>query len=335
MDVDINTALEVAGEASKGLNKFQDIISKIFNPRWTIKQADADAYADQKKPQTIRENPDMEIVYVDGKLNARQCTQDALAFRAEQRRIAEAVRQEANIEKVLEVTAKELSAEENISDEPVDEDWITRFFSIVKDINNEEMQYVWGQILAGEITTPKSFSLKTLDVLRNISVVEAQAFQRLIPLIFSYNDIIFVSSENEILMKYGSSFSDILLLDECGLVNSSGTLSLNLKVTKNKSEFIFTDEVLIAFNDNSDDEVKVSIGIHTLTKAGRELYSVLAHSTNVEYVKEVAQHIFEDNKKIEKVAVHKLYSLTTTSEGSHFTYKEEPEVFYDRAKNVK
>ena len=135
MDVDINTALETAGEAAKGFNKFQDIISKIFNPRWTIKQADADAYADQKKLQTIRENPDMEIVYVDGKLNARQCTQDALAFRAEQRMLAEAVRHEVNIEKVLEVTAKELPTEENISDEPVDEDWITRFFNIVKDSN--------------------------------------------------------------------------------------------------------------------------------------------------------------------------------------------------------
>lgn len=333
--MDTNTAMETIGASAKAATKFGEIIEKIFGPRWTCKQADADAYADQKKLQTIRENPDMEIVYVDGKLNARQCTQDALAFRAEQRMLTEAIRQEANIEKVLEVTAKELLTEENVSDEPVDEDWITRFFNIVKDINSEEMQYVWGQILAGEIIAPKSFSLKTLDALRNIGVAEAQAFQRLIPLIFNYNDIVFVSSENEILMKYGSSFSDILLLDECGLVNSSGTLSLNFKVTKNNSEFILTDEFLIAFNGDSDDDVKVRVGIHTLTKAGRELYSVLAHSTNIEYVKEVALHIFDQNQKIEKVAVHKLRSLTTTAEGSHFTYEKETEVFYDRVSNVK
>lgn len=326
--MDPNTAMETIGAGAKAATKLGEIVEKVFGPRWTRKQADADAYSDQRKLQTIRENPDMEIVYMNGQLNARERTPEALAYRAGQRMLSDAIREENNIENVLEAASKELPQIESVSDEPVDDDWITRFFTIVKDISNEEMQYVWGKILAGEIASPKSFSLKTLDTLRNISFTDAQAFQRLIPLIVRHGDVYFVSSENEILIKYGSSFSDVLLLDECGLVNSSGTLSLNLQVSQNKKEHILGTDSLIAIQGLKEETVRVSIGIHSLTKAGKELYRILAHSSNEQYMSDFTQQIFEKNKKHAKTSLHKIVSLIQTAAGDQFQYTATPIVSY-------
>lgn len=328
--MDPNTAMETIGAGAKAATKLGDIVEKVFGPHWTRKQADADAYSDQRKLQTIRENPDMEIAYVNGQFNARERSPEAFAYRAEQRWRTDAIREERNIENVLEAASRELPQDESVADENVDDDWITRFFNIAKDISNEEMQYVWGKILAGEIASPKSFSLKTLDVLRNISASDAQVFQRLTSLVVRHGQTFFIPSDNELLTKYGLSFSAVLMLDECGLVNSSGTLSLNLRVSKNEEGFIFGTESMIAVQGQNDENVKVSFGIHTLTKAGKELYRILAHSSNGQYMIDYAQFIYKRNNKKANVFLHKLVNFDQTQESDQFRYISTPIVSYSR-----
>ena len=330
MKMDPYTTMESLGECAKATTKFGQIIEKIFGPYWTRKQAEADAYADQKKLQIIRDNSDLNISYFDGKLNASQYTQDELLLRAQQRTQIEALRQEENIEKILENAAKELQVVENVSDNDVDDDWITRFFNIVKDISNEQMQYIWGKILANEIISPKSFSLKTLDVLRNISTEDAEKFQKIFPLIMHYGENYFISSENDILLKYGTSFSDILYLDACELMNSSGTLSLNFQVAQNKSEFILNDEVVIKISGYKNESVHVKISIHTLTKAGKEMYIALSNSSNNEYVCEFAQNIFKENKKNVKTSVHELSFQKEIANKDEIIYSQKPIVSYEK-----
>lgn len=55
-----------------------------------------------------------------------------------------------------------------------DDDWVARFFSSVQDVSSDQMQTLWGRILAGEIRKPGSYSLRTLDLVRNLSPDEAQ-----------------------------------------------------------------------------------------------------------------------------------------------------------------
>ena len=229
--LDPNTAIKAAGEGANAIGKLGEIVQKLFGPKWTKKQADADAYADEKKLQTIRDNPDMEIIYANGQINARLRTPEALAYRAEQRQLSEAIRQEANIEGVLDAAAKEIGSEENVSDQSVDDDWLTRFFSIVKDISAEDMQYVWGKILAGEVQKPGSFSLRTLEVVRNLSRQEAEAFQTIVPLILTHGSNCFIYRDAVMHRKYECSFSHILTADECGLVKADGFLFVPFDVS--------------------------------------------------------------------------------------------------------
>ena len=89
--MDPETIMETTKECSKAVSKLGGIIEKFFGPRWTKKQADADEYADQKKIDIIRKNPDMNISYADGKLNRpwimnRSCS-DSRPFYMRKRRL--------------------------------------------------------------------------------------------------------------------------------------------------------------------------------------------------------------------------------------------------------
>lgn len=55
-------------------------------------------------------------------------------------------------------------------------DWFIRYYEASGNISDKEMQILWAKILAGEIEEPSSYSLRTLDVLRNISKEEAERF---------------------------------------------------------------------------------------------------------------------------------------------------------------
>lgn len=59
-------------------------------------------------------------------------------------------------------------------EEAPDEDWVARFFGAIQDVSSEEMQVLWGRILAGEVRRPGTYSLRTIDVLRNLTRQEAK-----------------------------------------------------------------------------------------------------------------------------------------------------------------
>lgn len=319
--IDANAAMEAATEGAKAANKFQEILLKIFGPKWTRKQADADAYADERKLQLIRDNPDMEIMYVGDEMHARERSPEALAERAQQRQLAEAIRQEDNLENVLKITSVELQSANTISNDSVDDDWLIRLFSIVKDVNSEEMQYLWGKILAGEIISPGSFSLRTLETVRNMNRKDAETFQKVLPLIVRNNGIYFISSDSDLDSQYGVSYYDILVLDECGLMNSSGTLSLNLTLTGHMQHHCESNERIVVFKSNDAMEKKISFGIYTLTNAGIELYNILQYTANNEYFLNLAKHIWESNKQaLMEISVHEINSI---NDGA-INYKREP-----------
>jgi len=310
--MDPNAAMEAAAESAKAFTKLQEIFQKMFNPHWTKKQVDADAYADERKLQTIRDNPDMEIVYRDGLLNARERSPEALAHRAEQRKLAESIRQEVNLENVLNITENELQQMINISDEPVDEDWLTRFFHIVEDVSSEDMQFVWGKILAGEIEQPGSFSYRTLETVKNLCKSEAEAFQKIAPLVLKDGSSRFLVTDSDILEKYNINFSVLSSLGECGLLNTDGFTYQNYEIGENTRRFLFTDKYMLMFC--GDKTHKVELNVYHLTKAGRELLNIIECEPNSDYLFDVADFIWNDEKKREFCL--KIYEIDQIADGA-------------------
>lgn len=69
-------------------------------------------------------------------------------------------------------------------DNPLDDDFMIRFYQYASYINKGEAQKVWANLLAGEIMHPGSFSLKAMDTLRNLSRQQSEDIKVVAPYMF-------------------------------------------------------------------------------------------------------------------------------------------------------
>jgi hypothetical protein len=82
------------------------------------------------------------------------------------------------------------------------------------------MQQLWGRILAGEIKRSGAFSLRALDLIRNLSKTEAQLFERVCNWAISTGEFSFVANvDGEWLQKHrGTYFLQFVELADLGLL---------------------------------------------------------------------------------------------------------------------
>ena len=139
-------------------------------------------------------------------------------------------KRQANIGSVVRNAASELGDGE-VQDHEVDHDWTARFFSDVQDVSTEEMQKLWGKILAGEVGRPGNTSIKTLGILKNLDKAVATLFGKLcsscvsiIPDGRNFMDARVPSlggdAANNALSEYGLSYGNLNVLNEHGLIVS-------------------------------------------------------------------------------------------------------------------
>ena len=81
-----------------------------------------------------------------------------------------------NIVSVVHGAASDLE-DKTVADREPDPDWTARFFGVVQDVSSVEMQELWARILSGEVQQPGRTSLRTLDVLTNMSKKDAVLFE--------------------------------------------------------------------------------------------------------------------------------------------------------------
>lgn len=159
---------------------------------------------------------------IQGQLEFGEAITQRIQFQEEKR--------QSNIWQVLTKAALELEGKEVADHEP-DHDWTARFFNDVQDVSSEEMQQLWGKILAGEVERPGSTSLRTLSILKNLDQPTANTFQRLCSacVLVKPDDASFFDARvpslggnpgNNVLEKYGFSYDVLNALNEYGLIIS-------------------------------------------------------------------------------------------------------------------
>lgn len=112
--------------------------------------------------------------------------------------------------------AEEMPSIEDVSEDPVDDDWAARFFTSAQDVSDPELQLRWSKILARETATPGATSLRTLEVLKNLSASEARLFEESIrDVCETGGDLLFVHAKNSLPWEKSD------LLTECGLFGAS------------------------------------------------------------------------------------------------------------------
>ena len=188
-----------------------------------------------------------------------------------------------------------------------DFDWFMRFYEAVGNISDEEMQRVWAKILAGEVNKPKSFSLETLDVVRNLSKHDAELFTIICKhCIQSSPRNLYLPHYDNYLEKSGITYSEILRLDEIGLINSSGFISLYLSIDNDHPASIINQGLIMLIKANNENVKECSIHQYPFTRIGFEISTLIGGITSdddfISFAKEVAK-----NQSL-KVSVHKIDS---------------------------
>ena len=212
-----------------------------------------------------------------------------------QRMVANEYRRQENIDTVVEQAAQILAGVE-VSDKPVDKDWATRFFGIVQDVSNEEMKILWAKILAKEIERPSSYSLRTLDVLRNISYEEAKLFTRLSNLVFLQDEYCFVYKDENVLRKNNLGYWSIAKLKEAGLLQEGETAARSFTSGNYgicTHEFVCGNSYFILTTQPNTGDIVLPV--YLLTQAGYELYDLAEHKDNKDYIKDFATFIKKSN----------------------------------------
>lgn len=276
----------------KGVEKLAAVVGravgKWYEPIHIRRIADAKAYekltlaraAAQAKVETkaiLEIDPHSQAVAEEVPLLRRAA--ERVKYQEEQR--------QTNLEAIIDAAAA--ATPESVSSEPVDETWANRFFSAAADVSHEQMQAVWGKILAAEVASPGSYSLRALETLRNMSTSEAQRFQHLCTLLLVPNVVYKVGLVGG-LEPYGPTFNDILVLRAAGLVADSDMLSSVLQLP---SFFKYHDRILLVRDKDEQSLTRqktVQLESFVLTPVGAELSKLVERKANWQYVQHLAQY---------------------------------------------
>lgn len=210
-------------------------------------------------------------------------------------------KKQLNIESITSYAAAELINEPPISDEPLDEDWTTRFFRIVEDISKDEMQVLWGKILAGEVKQPKSFSLRTLELVRNLSKEDADLFNKVAQFaicsgngnyIFNGND------DNKLSEEFNIKYMDIAHLNEIGLIQSGDFVNHQFLQSNNDTKRVLIAGNFVLFVIIKANTPTVMMPVNVFSKSGNELLKLIKSEPPFEYLRYFANSIKNNNIEV-------------------------------------
>ena len=257
-------------------------IGKMYEPTYVKKMAKAKSEELKIISSIVSENINLPVKYSNGEITVDGLDADELMKRTGSRLMFQELQKQQNIDSVVGNAYLELEHETEVSKEIVDTDWIIRFMNSVEDVSNDEMQKLWGKILAGEIKQPKTFTLRTLDKLRNISVIEARKFEKLSQFVLWNAGIYLIYSIDELMKEYGIDFRDILLLDECGLITAHN-LTITLKTSKSIQTEIHNSKILGLIKGVKEEIQNVILNAYKLSDSGTQLFKTFKYEGNREY----------------------------------------------------
>lgn len=281
---------DIAG-LSEPLKRLIEVVAEgvggISRPILARKNADAKAHEIRTIAEVIAESQRLlgPMKYNDGVIAVESANNKEAAelpdAKFEQRVTSRMAYQEAkrqsNLERITQNAAGEFDGNERLGAERPDSDWTARFFRIAEDITTDQMQALWGKVLAGEVKRPGTFSLRTLDILKNISQKEAEVFVQVARIAIVAGDRAFVPNtdrQKSLEQHFGIGFVDLLLLREIGLLAPTD-LEYSLFPAKEDSQSVFSCGSTCILVNRPSGTPKQSVKAIVFTEIGKELLQLV------------------------------------------------------------
>ena len=230
-------------------------------------------------------------------------------------------KRQANIVSVVQDAAAELGGKE-VPDRESDPDWTARFFDCVQDVSSEDMRKLWTKILSGEVEKPGRTSLRTLDILKNMSQSDAEIFGDVCD--FVIGDFIYYTEglqKNISALKYGN----MLHIRSIGLCYDTSTGRMIDFDHEKRVYFWIYQDFLLKISARGDMQ-KLGIPAVILTTSGDDLCRIMERTFHMDYLRSFARFLHGNNCELSYARiVEKLPDGSIAHSPSFIPIEPEPE----------
>lgn len=282
-------ALEIAKvmvkPAEKLIDNISNAIGKVYEPFHIKRIADAKSYEIRKISESLVDCSFVPIQYENDCVSMNTADWDDLVKRTHNRLGYQEICKQLNIEKVVYNAYSLLENADEVENNPIDHDWLNRLFNCVEDISNDDMSMLWAKVLAGETMFSNSFSLRTLETLKNLSQHEALLFKKLSKYMLKTKDD--VSNKEAAFVLSGMfggydnkeyidlDYEDILTLIDAGIIRTNDNTVLYFDLEAHHTETIWCQDRKILISNKKDSKRSFTIRPYGLTAAGEELLKIV------------------------------------------------------------
>ena len=285
--------------------KYADKLGKIYDFFCGM----TPGFPDQKSLEEIAGSNICEGSYIleGAENNTHQPAQETISMIDSQRQVfSRCVKTEMlkqiNLNAILEEANSSVSGDEEVSDDYVEFGWLLNFMEMAGKISDKTLQKIWGRILSGKVKNTSAISLHSLFTISRISVREAELFKKTCRYVVAINGENLLLNDSSFNSKYGISYNDILRLDEYGLINSSGMLSLQLSWSNVARTHIRYGEYA-AFGVSAEKK-NTSLQIFTLREAGNDLLTIIDREVDKRYFDDFKECIKKDTAGLSFIDVN-------------------------------
>lgn len=229
------------------------------------------------------------------------------------------IREQVNLDMISEVAAKELkknnrTGNQPSSEETINDDWLNTFEIEARLKSTDDMQQYFGRVLAGEIRSPNSFSIKTVKILSGLDRDVARIFRRLCSLsMFLQNDARVASlggnAGDNCLSKYGLSFRELNVLNEHDLIISDYNSWMDYRPCTgiktnipNNGAVLFRQPFqyqgkywLLTWKSRSNEGNRFKLHGVSLTRSGKELRQIIDPEPADQYTQNLQKFFLDQN----------------------------------------
>lgn len=217
------------------------------------------------------------------------------------RLVKEEIKKQDNIESIMEKSFKNIN--DNAIPEKIENDWLFYFFDKCKFISDDEMQELWGKILAGETNSPGIYSKRFLNFIAELDNSDAIVIVKLLKFCCLIDGVYvspFLNFTDETLFI---SYDEERHLEELGLLRNSGIVEFGFKLNNGDELIIeYYGKKLKIIKKNEDKEL-ISLGNINFTQNAQQLFKVIfdvkeLSNFNENYYKEILNQL-KENENIE------------------------------------
>lgn len=219
-------------------------------------------------------------------LAAGQAQAEEILFRARQRILNAEVRRQTNLESIIGYALDELP--DSVNEEPLDEDWVHQFVGNCADVSSEQMQLLWARILAGEVTSPGSFSKRFLEFMKTLGMREAFAiseFYRYVWMVGLDESKSAVYLNDELIRMNSPTkradpfvpYSLRMEMSNLGLIHTNVGMSID---RDNRLDFVYQKEQFYSENNHY---LPLELPVDYLSSLGEELLTICEPTPALEY----------------------------------------------------